>query len=120
MLWLWLFPVIGAVVLVAAGLRMAARDRRIGASLDALLQEAGAADAFPDTGASGGNDMYLTVRILNPLEVASNNSRLAGPISGVAPGLLRRQVYDQMSNELQQELAGYGIEAEIAVQRCRS
>lgn len=118
--WLWVLPLLGGFALVAGCFYVLVCVRRLGRELDALREKTGAHPVVTWSGADRSADMYLTVQILNPIEVACANSRLARPISGVSPGLLRRQVYEQMSDELQEELAGHGIQAQIAVVRGHS
>lgn len=113
MSWLWLFPLLGALVLVAVCAHLFVDMRRLAEAVDALVVEAGQPEA-PPAQADGGN-LSLAVQILNPIEVACANSRLAGPISAVSPELLRRKVYQQISVELQEQLGQRGIHAQVTV-----
>lgn len=115
--WLWLFPLLGGVVLAGVCLYVLQCTRRLVAEADALASDVGAAGAAGRPNPVDVDGMFLTVHILNPIEVACANSRLAKPIAGVSPGLLRRQVYEQMSGELREQLSERGIEAEVDVRR---
>lgn len=120
MIWLWLLPLLGGLALVAGCLYVLIGVRRMADEVDGLASDIGVADAAAPPNLAGADGLYLTVQILNPIEVACSNSRLAGPISGISPGLLCRQVYDQMSSELSEQLSDHGIEAEIDVARGQS
>ena len=59
----------------------------------------------------------IAIEILNPLEVAARESRFAGVLGTLTPTLLRREVYRQARNIIEQELKGRGIEADVQVRR---
>lgn len=115
--WLWLLPLLGGLALAALCVHVLTRVRHVGNEVEALLAQTNAADADTNDILARMDGMRLTVEILNPLQVARANSRLAGPASGVSPGLVRRRVYEQMSSELQGQLSERGIEAQIEVLR---
>lgn len=120
MIWLWLLPLLGGLALVAGCLYVLIGVRRMADEVDGLASDIGVADPAAPPNLAGVDGLYLTVHILNPVEVACSNSRLAGPISGISPGLLCRQVYEQMSGELREQLSERGIEAEVDVGRGQS
>lgn len=114
MSWLFLLLLLGGLLLAAACGYLLVRSRRLAGQVDALRAEAAVADASANRNLTDLDGMCLTVEVLNPIEVARANSRLAGPASGVSPGLVCRRVYDQMARELEGQLAERGIEARIA------
>lgn len=57
----------------------------------------------------------ITIEILNPVELASQESPLAGPLGRVAPGLIRRLVYQRAAEMLRQQLGEHGVQAEVRI-----
>ncbi|MEC9362786.1 MAG: hypothetical protein VYC42_06150 [Pseudomonadota bacterium] len=57
----------------------------------------------------------ITIEILNPVELASHESPLAGPLGRVAPGLIRRLVYQRAAEMLRQQLGEHGVQAEVRI-----
>jgi len=55
----------------------------------------------------------LGVEILNPLEVAAKQSWVAGQFGALAPDLIRREVYRQARDILEEQLREYGIEPRV-------
>ncbi|HEY0975037.1 MAG TPA: hypothetical protein VGE57_11130 [Solimonas sp.] len=55
----------------------------------------------------------LSVEILNPQQLASQESRFADALGSVTPGLLRRIVYQRTAEILRGELAAKGVQAEV-------
>ncbi len=56
---------------------------------------------------------FYTIEILNPLEVAAQESRLGRVFSGLTPVIVRREVYRQARGIIRQQLADRGIKAEV-------
>lgn len=61
-------------------------------------------------------EMLMTVRVLNPLEVARRESASARLIGGYMPETVRRMVFRQLTEELDDALSERGIESEISVE----
>ena len=61
-------------------------------------------------------EMLMTVRVLNPLEVARRESASARLIGGYMPETFRRMVFRQLTEELDDALSERGIESEISVE----
>lgn len=61
--------------------------------------------------------MLLTVEVLNPLELARAHSRIGSSLAGVAPGLVRKRVYQTVASELREELAERGVQASIEIHK---
>lgn len=57
----------------------------------------------------------IVIEIGNHREVARKESLLARMLDKVAPGRVRRQVEQQVADEIRQQLAERGIEAEVSV-----
>ncbi|MFP5304736.1 MAG: hypothetical protein ACLGI7_02790 [Gammaproteobacteria bacterium] len=55
----------------------------------------------------------ISIEILNPIELAGRESSLAAPVGALAPGLIRRIVYQRVASILREQLAGQGVEAEV-------
>jgi hypothetical protein len=61
------------------------------------------------------NGTLISIEILNPVELASQESPLAGPLGQVAPGLIRRLVYQRAAEMLRQQLGEHGVQAEVRI-----
>jgi hypothetical protein len=62
---------------------------------------------------SGG--ALISIEILNPVELASQESPLAGPLGQVAPGLIRKLVYQRAAEMLRRQLGEHGVQAEVRI-----
>lgn len=62
-----------------------------------------------------GGRRIITVEILNPLSVATRESRAGGVLGTVAPALVTRIVYDQARRQILEGLIEEGVEAEVRV-----
>lgn len=60
-------------------------------------------------------DRLLSIRILNPLELASAQTKVATMLHKVRPALLSKMVYDQAAESLRERLADEGVVAEVKV-----
>ncbi len=60
-----------------------------------------------------GTAPLISIEILNPVELASKESRFAAPLGVVAPSVIRRLVYERTVAMLQDELIKYGVQAEV-------
>jgi len=59
------------------------------------------------------NGVFITVEILNPLEVASARVKLAGVAGTVAPSLITKIVNEQAVKVLRRQLDSQGVRAEV-------
>ncbi|MEQ1438491.1 hypothetical protein AAG565_03940 [Fontimonas sp. SYSU GA230001] len=57
----------------------------------------------------------ISIEILNPIELAAQESEFAGPISTIAPNLIRRIVYQKTAAILRTELSEKGVQADVKV-----
>lgn len=57
--------------------------------------------------------VFITVEILNPLEVASTRVKLAGVAGTVAPSLITKIVNEQAVKVLRRQLDSQGVRAEV-------
>jgi hypothetical protein len=62
-----------------------------------------------------GRERVLTVEILNPLELARAQHRLAGPAGAVAPSAVRAMVYEQAARITRAQLAERGVAADVQI-----
>jgi hypothetical protein len=102
----------GALLWLVRGLL--ARQRAVSDELLHLVP----AEALPiglDEQFAAGRRRLLVIDILNPLELAASQVKLAGPAGAVAPGLVRKVVYDQAVRITQTELAKQGVHADVQV-----
>ncbi|MGH3351794.1 MAG: hypothetical protein ACRDPS_14095 [Nocardioides sp.] len=60
-------------------------------------------------------DRLLSIRILNPLELASAQTKAATMLHRVRPALLSKMVYEQAAESLRERLADEGVVAEVKV-----
>lgn len=104
------------ITLVVFLLLLSRRLRRLSAKIAAYEAEFGSADT-PNVPELGDNRRRLIIDVLNPFDLARNNSRYAGRLIGIAPELIRRRVYQIVASELRKELASRGVEAEIDIHR---
>ncbi|MEQ6884707.1 hypothetical protein [Salicola sp. Rm-C-2C1-2] len=61
-------------------------------------------------------EMLMTVRVLNPIEVARRESTSARLVGDYMPETVRRIVFRQLTTELDEALSERGIESEISVE----
>ncbi len=57
----------------------------------------------------------ISIEILNPMELASKESPFAGPLGRLAPGLIRKIVYQRAADMLRQQLGEHGVQAEVRI-----
>lgn len=68
---------------------------------------------------TAGKGRIITVEILNPLELAASQVKVAGPAGSVAPELIRKQVYAKTVSILKEQLVQQGVEAEVQIHESR-
>jgi hypothetical protein len=79
-----------------------------------------ALDAFAQRGPGTARDrQFVSVEILNPIELASTRGRVLGLAGSFAPGFTRRLVYDQTMKTLRHELNERGVVADVHVHAIR-
>ena len=61
-------------------------------------------------------EMLMTVRVLNPIDVARRESAGARLVGDYMPETVRRIVFRQLTTELDEALSERGIESEISVE----
>lgn len=59
----------------------------------------------------------ICIEILNPLQLAANESWFAGKFGSLTPALIRRIVYDRALKICQETLTKFGAEAQVQVRR---
>lgn len=59
----------------------------------------------------------IIVELTRPMALARENSRWVGALTGVAPRLIRRRVYDEFAAQMKNTLAERGVAAEVQVFR---
>ena len=64
-----------------------------------------------------GKDRFVTIEILNPLEVAAAESQAARTVGGLTPAFITKLVYDRVKAEVEAKLAERGIEARVEIRR---
>lgn len=107
---------IGAA-LVLVGAALCWRWQRLAAQLRSLSAQTGASDEQARAALAQTPVTLLTIEVLNPLELAREHSRIGASLAGVAPGLVRKRVYQTVARELREELADRGVEANIEIQQ---
>lgn len=116
-LWLGIvLSVIGTALLVVASLLLW-RWQRVTEQLKSLSEQTGASDERARAALVHADTMVLSIEVLNPLELARANSRIGSSLAGVAPGLVRKRVYQQVARELGDELGERGVKANIEIHR---
>lgn len=61
--------------------------------------------------------LLLSIEILNPMQVAAQQSWLANAFGSLTPGLVRRIVYERAQDIVRQEVLKHGLEAEVRLHR---
>ncbi|HEU0196604.1 MAG TPA: hypothetical protein VFQ88_05220 [Nevskiaceae bacterium] len=61
------------------------------------------------------DDSFISVRILNPFELAANDNRLARPLIALAPGVIRRIVYRRTMQTMVAQLQERGVRADVNI-----
>ena len=97
------------------------RYRRLQVQADALAREVGklapaAALATPalDKIFAAGSDV-IAIEILNPIELASKESRFAELFGNLTPALIRKIVYERTVKTMTEDLKKYGVEAQVSL-----
>ncbi|MGN6608756.1 MAG: hypothetical protein ACTHMS_17325 [Jatrophihabitans sp.] len=87
-------------------------------ALRAELAELSPVDSLPpalEKAFAGGRKRLLTVEILNPLELATAQHKLAGVAGSFAPATVRSIVYDQAAKITREQLAKHQVQADVQV-----
>lgn len=79
--------------------------------LAALQERLGGASLVPPPGAAGGT--RIVIEILNPFELASRETRLAGAAAKLAPKMIERIVYERAAVQIAQQMTEQGVVAEV-------
>lgn len=111
--WLGILLLLIGLGLGAGLVALFMRYREVSRQLRRLSEELGASDDVARQALAQGPDMALSIEILNPLELARANSRIGSSLAGVAPGLVRRRVYQTVSREVAVELEERGVQARV-------
>jgi hypothetical protein len=77
-------------------------------------------DRLPPTASSSASRRVISIEILNPIEVAATRGRLAGIAGSIAPGLIRRIVYDQTIKTMRRHLADEQVVADLRLHTLRA
>ena len=64
-------------------------------------------------GAAGAD--VIAVEILNPIELASKESRFAELFGSLTPALIRKLVYERTVKTMTEDLKKYGVEAQVSL-----
>ncbi|WP_423821862.1 hypothetical protein V5738_16220 [Salinisphaera sp. SPP-AMP-43] len=113
MIWLVVVLVIAALAAIAYLAVRLERARRRLAALDAEIDRLGRSLAEEDRefdsfmAEIGGS--RIVVELTDPMALARQQSRWAGALTGVAPRLIRRRVYDQAAIQMKQVLTERGV-----------
>lgn len=108
------------VALIGVGAALLWRWQRLAADVARLSAQLGTTDEQARearVAIAEAEGTFLTVEILNPFELAGDHSRIGASLAGVAPGLVRRRVYQTVASELREELQSRGVQAEVEVHR---
>lgn len=109
-----LFNLVALAVLLFRFARLRGEVAQLRARSDALAS--GCAEVPPEVRqlAREGASM-LSIRILNPMELAAQKHWVAGVAGRLTPGLVRRIVSQEAAKIVRQELPKYGVVAEVEV-----
>ena len=91
-----------------------ARERALRADL-AELAPATTLPPVVEQAFRAGRQRFLTVEILNPLELARERNKFAGVAGVVAPSAVRAIVYEQAAEITRTRLAEHGVAADVQI-----
>lgn len=107
---------INALALLVLAGRQAGMRREIAQLRERSERLAGAAPLPPGLEKMAGeNNSAILISILNPMELAAQKHWVAGTMSRLTPGLVRKIVYQEAVKIVSQELPKYGVMAEVKV-----
>lgn len=107
------------LMLLALGLLLWQFDRlgkRLHAMEQALLALQGERASFPADFRkllSGGQTELISIQLLNPMELAAQQSKLASALSNLTPSLIRRIVHNEAIKITRRELERHGAKAQV-------
>lgn len=116
-IWVGLMLNVIGIGLIILGGGLLWRWRQVAEELQTLSAQVGASNPQEREALVQAQTMLLTVEVLNPLELARAHSRIGSSLAGVAPGLVRRRVYQTVASELRDELAERGVQANIEIHK---
>ena len=111
----WVAVLVALDAVVLGGVLMRTRRRRAD-------DPPGTADvlALPrPSGLRGRERQVLTIEILDPNEVAASRGRALGLVGALAPGIVRRVVYDRTRRILIDQLTAQGVRADVRLHALR-
>jgi hypothetical protein len=110
------------VIACAAFVWLLLRLQKQQALLDTLLRDQMALDrawnALPPDAtqlAGAGSSSFVSIEILNPVELAAKESSFAGPLGNIAPTLLRKIVYQRAVAIIREDLLKHGVQADVRI-----
>lgn len=109
-----LLNLVALAVLLVRLLRLHGEVAQLRARSEALAGDAAEIPAELRRLAREGASM-LSIRILNPMELAAQKHWVAGVAGRLTPGLVRRIVSQEAAKIVRQELPKYGVVAEVEV-----
>lgn len=107
------------LMLLALGLLLWQFDRlgkRLHKMEQALLTLQGEKATFPPDFRkllSGGQTELISIQILNPMELAAQQSKLASALGNLTPSLIRRIVHNEAIKITRRELERHGAKAQV-------
>lgn len=114
----WLVAVLVALDAVVLAIVLTAQLRRRGA-VPPVPEHGDVFVAPRPAGVRGRERWLLSIEILDPGEVAARRRRGLGIVGALAPGLVRRVVYDQTRKTVARELAAQGVRADVRLHTLR-
>lgn len=64
---------------------------------------------------AGGRNRVIAIEILNPVELAASQVQFAGVVGGIAPGAIRKVVYEQAVKMMKEQFAKEGVKADVRI-----
>ncbi|CAM3640821.1 hypothetical protein [Smaragdicoccus niigatensis] len=106
------------LVLLLVLLALSSKARKRADDIGANAAVASAAVVAPVSVAqelAGGRNRVIAIEILNPVELASSQVKFAGVVGGIAPGAIRKVVYEQAVKMMKEQFEKEGVKADVRI-----
>ena len=106
------------LVLLLVLLSLSGKVRKRAKEIEAKASKASYAVVEPVSVAqelAGGRNRVIAIEILNPIELAASQVQFAGVVGGIAPGAIRKVVYEQAVKMMKEQFEKEGVKADVRI-----